>query len=85
MAKSGEKFYIDARGVKAQGAISEKGFILLKGSEIRPTIAKYLTKTMVTLRHRCENDGTIVEWKLTQDMEFASSSTAAMFVFGANA
>ena len=85
MAKAGEKFYIDARGVKAQGVVSEKGFVLLEGSEIRPTIAKYLTKTMVALRHRCENDGTIVEWKLTQDMEFASPSTAAMFVFGANA
>ena len=85
MAKVGEKFYIDARGVKAQGMVSEKGFILFKGSEIRPTIAKYLTKTMVTLRHQCENDGTIVDWKLTRDMEFASPSTAAMFVFGANA
>ena len=85
MAKVGEKFYIDARGVKAQGVVSEKGFVLLEGSEIRPTIAKHLTKTMVALRHQCENNGTIVEWKLTQDMEFASPSTAAMFVFGANA
>ena len=85
MAKVGEKFYIDARGIKAQGGVTENGFVLLAGSEIRPKIANYLNKTLVDLRHQCESDGTIVDWKMTRDMEFSSPSTAAYFLFGANA
>jgi DNA repair photolyase len=85
MAKPGEIFYIDARGVKAKGVVTETGFILMKGSEIRPKIASYLNKTRVDLRHQCESDGTIVDWKMTRDMEFNSPSTAAYFLFGANA
>ena len=85
MALPGEKFYIDARGVKAQGIVTETGFTLLKGSEIRPKIAAYLNKTLVDLRRQCESDGTIVDWKMTRDMKFNSPSTAAYFLFGANA
>ena len=85
MANPGEIFYIDARGVKAKGVVTENGFVLLAGSEIRPKIAPYLNKTLVDLRHQCESDGTIVDWKMTRDMEFNSPSTAAYFLFGANA
>jgi DNA repair photolyase len=85
MAKIGEKFYIDARGVKASGIVTENGFTVYKGSEVRPTIAPYLNKTLVELRRVCESDGTIVDWHLTRDMDFNSPSTAAYFLFGANA
>ncbi len=85
MAKAGEKFYLDARGIKASGVVTENGFTVFKGSEVRPTIAKYLNKSLVDLRHKCESDGTIVDWVLTRDMDFNSPSTAAYFLFGANA
>ena len=85
MAKPGERFYLDARGIKASGIITETGFTVFKGSEVRPTIAKYLAKALVDLRHQRETDGTIVDWKLTCDLDFNSPSTAATFLFGANA
>ena len=49
MAKPGEKFYLDARGIKASGIVTEAGFTVFKGSEVRPSIAKYLNKTLVDL------------------------------------
>ena len=85
MAKPGEIFYLDARGIHASGMVTETGFTVFKGSDVRPSIAKHLTKTLVALRHQCEADGTIVDWKITRDMDFKSPSTAAYFLFGANA
>ena len=85
MSKPGEKFFLDARGIKASGAVTESGFIVFKGSEVRPSIKKYLKQTLVDFRHQCEADGTIIDWVLTRDMEFNSPSTAAYFLFGANA
>ena len=35
MAKVGEKFYIDSRGIKASGIVTDKGFNVLAGSEVR--------------------------------------------------
>ena len=78
MSKPGEKFYLDARGIKASGAVTESGFIVFKGSEVRPSIKKYLKQTLVDFRHQCEADGTIIDWVLTHDMEFNSPSTAKM-------
>lgn len=85
MAKPGEHFYIDARGIKAEGVITENGFVALKGSEVRPKIAKYLNQTLVDLRKQCEEDGRIKDNHLTCGIEFKSSSTAAYFLFGVNA
>lgn len=86
MAKPGERFHIDARGIHAEGVVTETGFIALAGSEVRPSIAKYLNPTLIALRKQCEEDGTISkDWHLTKDVEFKSPSTAAYFLFGANA
>ena len=85
MAKVGEKFYINARGIHAEGVVTESGFRVLAGREVRPTIAPYLQKALIALRHQCETDGTIVDWKMACDMDFNSPSTAAYFLFGANA
>lgn len=85
MAKPGEKFYIDARGVKAEGVVTENGFLVFKGSQVRDKIANYLNQTLKDLRKISAEDGTIVNNLLTRNMEFKSSSTAAYFLFGANA
>ena len=86
MAVPGEKFFIDARGIKASGIVTEDGFTVFAGSEVRPTIAKYLAPALVELRRQCEQDGTIsADWHMSRDMDFKSPSTAATFLFGANA
>lgn len=85
MPKPGEKFFIDARGIKASGAVTETGFTAFVGSEVRNHQAAYLAKGLADLRKQCLEDGTIVDWHLTRDMEFNSPSTCATFLFGANA
>ena len=85
MSKPGEVFHINARGINAKGIVLENGFKVLSGSEVRPKLASYLSPKAAEYRHQCESDGTIVDWKLTNDLEFSSPSTAAMFLFGANA
>lgn len=35
MALPGEKFYIDAREIKASGVVTENGFLVFAGSEVR--------------------------------------------------
>lgn len=80
-----ERYYIKARGIQASGAKRGTCFVVFKDSEVRPGVANYLSKTLVDLRRQCEADGTIANWKLTKDMVFNSPSTAAGFLFGANA
>lgn len=84
MAKPGEKFYLDLRGIHAEGMVTETGFIVFKGSEVRNWQASFLAKGLIDLRQQCFADGTIVDWHLTRDMEFNSSSTACTFLFGSN-
>lgn len=84
MANIGDRFYLDLRGIHAEGVVTENGFLVYKGSEVRNWQASFLTKSLVDLRKQCLNDGTIVDWKLTRDMEFNSSSTACTFLFGSN-
>ena len=84
MAKPGEIYYLDLRGIHAEGMVTENGFIVFKGSEVRNHQASYLAKGIVNFRKRCFEDGTIVDWHLTRDIEFDSSSTACTFLFGAN-
>lgn len=85
MPKEGQKFYIDARGIKASGIVSGNGFVALKGSEVRNHEAAYLAKGLSDLRASYLEDGTIVDWELTRDIKFNSPSTCATFLFGANA
>lgn len=84
MAKPGDKFYTDMRGIHAEGIVTEKGFMVLKGSEVRNYEAPYLSQRIVKMRKEALSNGTIVDWKLTRDIEFSSTSTAAYFLFGAN-
>ena len=85
MANIGEKFYIDARGIRAAGIVIEGGFRVLAGSEVQSFEVPYLSAKVSQLRAQLLADGTIVDWKLTRDVDFKSTSTAAYFLFGANA
>ena len=86
MAKPGEKFHIDARGIHAEGMVIESGFVVFAGSEVRNHLAAYLAQALKDQRNACIEDGTItLDWHLSRDMEFNSASTAATFMFGANA
>lgn len=78
MPKTGEKFHIDAREIHVDGVVTENGFTVFKGSEVRNHIAKYLAKGLVDMRETCMNDGSITEdWHLSRDIDFNSLSTAA--------
>ena len=85
MAQIGDKFHTDMRGIHAEGMVTEKGFVVFAGSEVRNHQASYLASSVVEHRNKCLSDGTIVDWKLTRDIEFNSPSTAACFLFGATA
>ena len=85
MANPGDLFFIDARGVKASGMVTEEGFRVFKGSYVMPSHKPYLAKSIIAHRDACRDDGTIVDDHLTRDVDFGSSSTAAYFLFGANA
>lgn len=85
MSKPGEKFYIDARGIKASGVVTENGFTVFAGSEVRDKEASYASKTILDMRHAYFADGGIVDFKLTRNVDFSSPSNAAVFLFGANA
>lgn len=84
MAKIGDKFYVDARGIHAEGIVTEKGFRVFAGSEVRNQEVEYLSDKIKKMRAEALADGTIVDWKLTKDVDFNSSSTAVYFLFGAN-
>lgn len=84
MAQPGDKFFTDMRGIHAEGLVTESGFLVLKGSEVRNYEASYLSPQIVKMRRTALENGTIVDWKLTRDIEFKSTSTAAYFLFGAN-
>jgi len=85
MSKPGDRFYTDMRGIHAEGVVTPEGFVVLKGSEVRNHEASYAAKAILDLRHQCLKDGTIVDWKLSRNLEFSSPSTAATFLFGSNA
>ncbi len=50
MANPGDKFYINARGVKAEGVVTDSGFRVLKGSNVISTHKPYLVKSIVEYR-----------------------------------
>ena len=85
MASVGDKFHTDMRGIHAEGMVTENGFLIFAGSGVRDHEASYLAKAVKDLRRQHLADGTIVDWKTTRDIEFNSSSTAACYLFGANA
>ena len=85
MPKVGDKFYTDMRGIHAEGTVTEGGFRVLAGSEVRSHMVDYIATSIAELRRQCLSDGTVVDWKLTKDIDFKSSSAAAAFLFGANA
>ncbi|ACS80785.1 GIY-YIG nuclease family protein [Maridesulfovibrio salexigens] len=79
-------FKIKAKGIKAQGYESSKGFVVQNGSECVlkevPSIHEYL----VTLRKDLQNKGVLAEndgkYLFTADYVFTSPSTAAGVILG---
>lgn len=85
MAKPGDRFVTDMRGIHAEGVVTESGFKVLAGSGFRDHCASYLAQAIKERRQQMLSDGTVVDWHLTRDVEFSSSSYAAACLFGANA
>lgn len=59
MSKPGDKFYLDMRTIHAEGVVTENGFRVLKGSEVRNWQASFLAESIIDLRKQCIKDGTI--------------------------
>lgn len=76
---------LDSRGIKATGYIDGKSFIVCKGSEVRSSVANYVSESIKRRRQECLDNETIKDWIITKDLEFSSSSAAATFLLGANA
>ncbi len=68
---------------KAKALITNEGFVLLKDSEINPTINP--SAGYATANAREKNKNIINNNKLTEDILFSSPSAAAMFVSGSSA
>lgn len=66
----------------AKGIISNEGFVVLKGSEISPTIKKSCPPAIIKARQQYSNK--IINYILTIDIPFNSASAAAKFVGGSS-
>lgn len=87
--KAGRQLFISAKGIKAQGVESPKGFVVHAGSEVVktevpscPAHANKLRAALVANGVLKPSDGGFV---FTQDYAFDSPSTAAAVVQGRNA
>lgn len=66
----------------AKGIISNEGFVVLKGSEISPTIKKSCPPAIIKARQQYSNK--MINYILTIDIPFNSASAAAKFVGGSS-
>ena len=66
----------------AKGIISNEGFVVLKGSEISPTIKKSCPPAIIKVRQQYSNK--MINYILTIDIPFNSASAAAKFVGGSS-
>ena len=75
--------YMEYNGYKATGKRTSDGFVVLKGSQINPAIAKACPKRALKDRNRYETY-IDAESRLTADVLLSSPSAAASFVGGAS-
>ena len=71
--------------VMAQGKVTTEGFVVLKDSTVDPVSRKSLAQGVVKLRTKYFQGGQVKDGKLTEDILFSSSSTAADFLLGYSA
>lgn len=85
-AKVRREFHFDVRSIHAEGIMTDRWFTVMSGSQVRPTMSKYLYPTFVNLRYQYEQDGKIPsDWHITRDIEIQESFYRCIFSLGSNA
>ena len=81
-------FRVPKRGVDAQGASTDEGFVVFKDSTGDPNMADYMQQGWRDLRDELVAEGSLVvtgaNTKFTRDVLFSSPSAAATIVGGGN-
>lgn len=78
-----DNLYCERKDAKAEGFISNNGFVVLKGSKIAMSITpSFKERSYNKLRTKLINDGIIKNYEFTQDYEFSSPSGAASVILG---
>jgi len=84
-----ELFFINAKGIKAEGDLIDDGFVVFKGSEVALNTVPSCQDYIMNFRERLINDGMLLKngtrYQLTEDYIFNSPSAAAMVVQGRTA
>lgn len=68
--------------IKAYGNVSPEGFVVYKGSSVNKETKQSLSKTYKTLRTKLIDTKKIVDFQVTEDILFTSSSAAAATLLG---
>ena len=80
-------FICRGAGADAKGKVTDKGFVVLRGSKVSPKIVpsmKQYARSMFDLRNELERAGIIANGIFKQQYVFTSSSAAACLVQGRN-
>lgn len=80
-----EILHIVARTIAATGYVNEKGFVVLKGSQISASLRKSCRKNISEKRTQLIETGKIKEGAFTENVQFSSPSTAASVIVGGEA
>src|SRR5574344_964942 len=68
--------------IKAYGNVSPEGFVVYKGSSVNKETKQSLSKTYKTLRTKLIDTKKLVDFQVTEDILFISSSAAAATLLG---
>ena len=69
----------------AQGYINDKGFVVLKGSQMSPTLRKSCRKWASNHRNELIDSGKVKDYIFTEEVQFSSPSAAAASIVGGEA
>ncbi len=80
----GNRYYLKMRGIVGEAIVGDNVITVLAGSGFYPESAKHISPKIAKQREQAQVDGTVVNGRLTRDIEFKSASSAAVFLLGFN-
>lgn len=78
-------FHLAGKKAVASGYVSDKGFVVLEGSQMCPTLRKSCSKGVAALRDELVEAGKVANHIFLEDVSFSSPSSAAAAVVGGSA
>lgn len=82
ITQDNESLQLVVGDIKAYGNVSSEGFVVYKGSFVSKETSKSLSQTHKTLRTKLFDLKKIVNFQVTEDILFTSSSSAAAILLG---